>query len=49
MDPKDLCGIDVEGNGKKIAIARDFEIKSLDDKTRKAIENLLKLNDDLSK
>ena len=29
--------------------SRDFEIKSLDDKTRKAIENLFTLNDDLSK
>ena len=49
VDPKDIGGIDVEGNGKKIARARDFEIKSLDDKTRKAIENLFTLNDDLSK
>jgi len=49
VDPKDIGGIDVEGKGKKIARARDFEIKSLDDKTRKAIENLFTLNDDLSK
>lgn len=46
VDPKDIGGIDVEGNGKKIARARDFEIKALDDKVRKAIENLFTLNDE---
>lgn len=49
VDPKDIGYVDVEGNGKKIARARGFEIKSLDDKTRKAIENLFTLNDELSK
>ena len=41
--------VDVEGNGQKVARARGFEIKALDDKVRKAIENLFTLNDKLSK